>query len=146
MVPLCFLLHLSYGFPFRFPWFSVLPDVFRVAFRCQLTFSYAQLLRLPHMHSCHTALLLMCFLTQRDVAATIVVNRFVLRDLLNRAVFMLIFCCTVGAAIHLDDGLGTHGESILLTPIYLHSCSYGRTSSSTRIYDSLCTSDQEYTT
>ena len=96
-LPFCFTRCLPCGFP--------VPAEFLIC-TAATTFSYAQLLRLSHMHSSS-------FLTQRDVAATIVVNRFVLRDLFNRAVFMLIFCCTVGAAIHLDDGLGNHGESIL---------------------------------
>eukprot|EP00656_Telonema_subtile_P055310 TRINITY_DN8512_c0_g1_i2.p1 TRINITY_DN8512_c0_g1~~TRINITY_DN8512_c0_g1_i2.p1 ORF type:complete len:576 (+),score=167.37 TRINITY_DN8512_c0_g1_i2:124-1851(+) len=43
------------------------------------------------------------------LSVTIVVNRFCVRDLLTKAVFVLIFICTVVAALHLDDGLGSHG-------------------------------------
>lgn len=43
------------------------------------------------------------------LSVTITVNRFCMRDMLNKLVFVMIFICTVLAALHLDDGLGSHG-------------------------------------
>ena len=42
-------------------------------------------------------------------AVTVTINRFCMRDMLNKFIFFLIFGSTVVASIHLDDGLDTHG-------------------------------------
>jgi len=42
-------------------------------------------------------------------AITLLYNRFHMKDMLSRIFFVALFTATVLAAIHLDDGLGTHG-------------------------------------